>query len=73
MDTVENERPTATSAKSTTSQKSLPPLPFDTEDTYHVKKTPEKSSPNALRELDILLRDSTPDVELDKPVRPHFQ
>jgi hypothetical protein len=45
------------------------PVPSGVEDT----KSAEKSSPNALRELDILLRDATPDGQHEKQVRSKVQ
>lgn len=53
-----------------TLNKTLPPTPAWDEDTITKQKTPQQGSPNALRELDILLRDSTtPDGQ---EVIPHW-
>jgi hypothetical protein len=52
-----------------TLQKTSSPITLGIEDTNHLK-SPEKSSPNTLRELEILLRDSTADGKLDNQVCP---
>jgi hypothetical protein len=53
-----------------TLNKTLPPTPAWDEDITTKQKTPQQGSPNALRELDILLRDSTtPDGQ---EVIPHW-
>ncbi|KAK4512283.1 DNA repair protein rad52 [Mucor velutinosus] len=70
MEETLNERPTM---RKSTSQKTLPPIPFEDIDT-HTKDNTETSpgqlsSPNALKQLDILLRESTPKGEPDEEMK----
>ena len=69
MEAISNEKPKMSKS---TSQKTLPPIPFGDEDTQNntskIDKSLEQTSPNALRELDILLRESTPEGEHNKEV-----
>ncbi|KAL9552619.1 hypothetical protein PS6_004369 [Mucor atramentarius] len=67
MEDTSNERP---KMNKSTSQKTLPPIPFDDIETNTNEKTNkslgQQSSPNALKELDILLREPTPEGEPDR-------
>ncbi|KAG1093714.1 hypothetical protein G6F42_018902 [Rhizopus arrhizus] len=67
MEDTSNERP---KMNKSTSQKTLPPIPFNDIETNTNEKTNkslgQQSSPNALKELDILLREPTPEGEPDK-------
>lgn len=69
MEAISNELPKMSKS---TPQKSLPAIPFGDEDTQNnnskIDKLPEQTSPNALRELDILLRESTSEGEHNKEV-----
>lgn len=73
MEDTSNERP---KINKSTSQKTLPPIPFNDIETNTNEKTNkslgQQSSPNALKELDILLREPTPEGEPDKEVRSNY-
>ncbi|KAG2196301.1 hypothetical protein INT46_008385 [Mucor plumbeus] len=70
MEAISNELPKMSKS---TPQKSLPAIPFGDEDTQNnnskIDKLPEQTSPNALRELDILLRESTSEGEHNKELK----
>lgn len=70
MEETSDDRPKMSKS---TSQKTLPPIPFEDVETRTNSKadTPlgQQFSPNALKELDMLLRESTPEGEPGKEVR----
>ncbi|CAO3639266.1 unnamed protein product [Mucor fragilis] len=70
MEETSDDRPKMSKS---TSQKTLPPIPFEDVETRTNSKadTPlgQQFSPNALKELDMLLRESTPEGEPGKELR----